>query len=115
MMQQFLSSHYALRVNLLRRQTEYAVINENPQVREPNTQVREPLSEQTGLHYEVLDDMALNTIFFELRKAGIRTTFHELECYLFSRFIPQYHPFRAYMDALLPGTDATVPLHSPAA
>lgn len=118
MMQQFLSSHYALRVNLLRRQTEYAVINENPQVREPNTQVREPftnenpqvrepntqvrepLSEQTGLHYEVLDDMALNTIFFELRKAGIRTTFHELECYLFSRFIPQYHPFRAYMDAL---------------
>lgn len=104
-MEKFLSTHYALRINLLRRQTEYAVINEN--ARKCGNHYDENVR-----HYEVLDDMALNTIFFELRRAGVHVTYHELECYLFSRFIPQYHPFRAYMESLpeWDGRDRITPL-----
>lgn len=103
-MKNYLSSHYAFRVNLLRQSTEWCALGADGKPQEP---------------YRPLDDMTLNTLYFELCEARANgpdgkgsPTRHELECYLFSRFIPQYHPFRDYMSALpkWDGHDRVTPL-----
>ncbi len=91
-MEKFLSSHYNFRINLLRKTTEYA--------------------EAGSRDFRPLDSLALNTVYWHLRREKIPVRFHELECYLYSSFLPQYHPFRAYMDALpaWDGRDRLTPL-----
>lgn len=91
-MEQFLSTHYTLRVNLLRQITEFA---------EAGTQDFRPL-----------DTMALNTIYWHLRREKVAVRFHDLECYLYSGFLPQYHPFHSYMEQLpaWDGRDRVTPL-----
>lgn len=84
-MKQYLDNHYDLRVNLLRQATEFRLRDEAGQ----------PIGQ-----YRQMDVMTINSIYFRMKEAGIRVRFHELECYLFSDMLPQYHPFTAYMASL---------------
>lgn len=91
-MKKFLNTHYAFRVNLLRQSTEWRPLSADGQPVGP---------------FRPLDEMTLNTIYFRMCEAmahradgkGIPRR-HELQCYLFSHLIPQYHPIRDYMDRL---------------
>lgn len=99
-MKDFLNSHYAFRINSLRQVTEYAKVNENENEDENENGNGNEDEKRGELQYKELDDMVLNTIFFEMVEAGIEVRRHYLECYLFSGFVPQYHPFHSYMNAL---------------
>ena len=91
-MKKFLNTHYAFRVNLLRQSTEWRPLSADGQPVGP---------------FRPLDEMTLNTIYFRMCEAmahradgkGIPRR-HELQCYLFSHLIPQYHPIRDYMASL---------------
>lgn len=83
-MEKFLNKNYQFRVNTLRERTEWR--------RNAQEAWRE------------LDDLGLNTIYFELLRAGIQVGIKDVERYLYSEFIPAYHPFRDYL-AQLPAWD----------
>lgn len=79
-MYKFLEKNYHFRVNTLRECTEWR--------RNGQEEWRE------------LDDRALNTIYFELQRADIAVGIKDVERYLYSEFVPAYHPFHDYLNAL---------------
>lgn len=79
-MKEFLEKNYQFRVNTLRERTEWR---------------RGALEE-----WRELDDLGLNTVYFELLDAGIHVGIKDVERYLYSEFVPAYHPFRDYLSSL---------------
>lgn len=80
MMYKFLEKNYQFRVNALRERTEWRRSSED--------------------EWRELDDRGLNTIYFELLRAGFSVGIKDVERYLYSEFVTAYHPFRDYLDAL---------------
>lgn len=79
-MYKFLEKNYQFRVNALRERTEWRRSSED--------------------EWRELDDRGLNTIYFELLRADMPVGIKDVERYLYSEFVPAYHPFRDYLDAL---------------
>lgn len=79
-MEKFLDKNYQFRVNTLRERTEWR--------RNAQEAWRE------------LDDLGLNTIYFELLRADIQVGIKDVERYLYSEFVTAYHPFRDYLGQL---------------
>lgn len=79
-MQLFLENHYQFRVNVLRERTEWRRSSQEA--------------------WRELDDRSLNTIYFELLNADIEVGIKDVERYLYSEFVPSFHPFRDYLAAL---------------
>lgn len=79
-MQNFLKKNYQFRVNVLRECTEWR---------------RNSLEE-----WRELDDRSLNTVYFEICNAGIPVGVKDVERFLYSEFVPSYHPFRNYLSGL---------------
>ena len=78
----FLNRHYELRYNLLSEQTEYR-----------------PIGGQLD-EFVPLDQRQVNTICIEIRREGVNCWDRDLNRYLNSAFIHEYHPFRLYMEEL---------------
>lgn len=81
-MEVFLKEHFELRFNRLAEVTEYRKRSEVPGV------------------FKVLDLREANTLFIELEKAGVKCKEHALLRFLHSAYIPEYHPFRLYLEEL---------------
>ena len=79
-MQNFLKKNYQFRVNVLRERTEWR--------RNSQEEWRE------------LDDRCLNTVYFEINNAGILVGVKDVERFLYSEFVPSFHPFRDYLSGL---------------
>lgn len=79
-MDRLLKQNFQFRVNVLREKTEWRRSDADA--------------------WQELDDRALNTIFFSISQTGSRVNFKQLERYLYSDFIPSFHPFQDYLAAL---------------
>ena len=90
----FLQGHYDLRYNVLTDQVEGR--------EKGNSESR----------FVLIDRRSLNTMVIEARKCGVNCWDRDIERILKSKFIDNYHPFRAYMEALpkWDGTDRVTPL-----
>lgn len=82
----FLTSHYDFRYNLLTGETEFR-----------------PTGQRTTPFVPV-GKRELNTFCIEAHAEGIPCWDKDLNRYIYSTYIPAYHPFRLYMDEL-PGWD----------
>ncbi len=98
MIAEFLSKHYEFRVNSLRQETEWRVKRDENNCTPSNccdVQNNNPSED-----WQILDERTLNTIYIELLNAGLKVRMSSLKCYLYSGFIPSYHPFQNYFDDL---------------
>ena len=117
-MEKYLTSHYALRFNLLSEQTEYKPLGKAGLSYGANNQAgasnqaggsnQAEASNRTSTSslvsnpnaFKILTKRDENTLFIEMRKAGIACKERAMSCYIHSSFVPHYHPFRLYMDGL---------------
>lgn len=85
----FLKSHYDFRYNLLTEETEFR-----------------PLGQCDAL-FQPVGRRELNTFCIRAHEQGISCWDKDLSRYVYSTYIPGYHPFRLYMEELPPwdGTD----------
>ncbi len=87
-MEQFLGEQYDLRFNKLTSETEFRKRN------------------LSGACFQPVGQRELNSFCIEARKQGIDCWDRDVSRYVFSDSIPEYHPFRLYMDEL-PDWDGT--------
>ena len=87
-MEQFLGEQYDLRFNKLTSETEFRKRN------------------LSGTCFQPVGQRELNSFCIEARKQGIDCWDRDVSRYVFSDSIPEYHPFRLYMDEL-PDWDRT--------
>ena len=87
-MEQFLGEQYDLRFNKLTSETEFRKRN------------------LSGTCFQPVGQRELNSFCIEARKQGIDCWDRDVSRYVFSDSIPEYHPFRLYMDEL-PDWDGT--------
>lgn len=94
----FLTSRYRFRFNLLTEETEVARMEENI----PDTHLR----------YAKIDDRWMNSLSLEAIETGINCWDRDIQRFVRSRRIAEYHPFTAYFDQLpeWDGTDRVSPL-----
>ena len=120
----FLLERVMLRYNVITKQTEVHVIEQAPKPPEEATARPEDylrwlkewqewikptaglpsLSREgqgEGLHYELLTDHMENTLYTEL-KAQKEVRMQDLHSVIESDFVPEYHPFRQYLERLPP-------------
>lgn len=90
----FLQGHYDLRYNVLTDQVEG---------RERGNR---------AMPFALIDRRSLNTMVIEARKCGVNCWDRDIERILKSKYVENYHPFRAYMEALpqWDGVDRVTPL-----
>ena len=81
-MEQFLGEQYDLRFNKLTSETEFRKRN------------------LSGACFQPVGQRELNSFCIEARKQGIDCWDRDVSRYVFSDSIPEYHPFRLYMDEL---------------
>ena len=84
----FLQKQYDFRYNLLTEETEYRPANKR------------------AVPFEPVNKRELNTFCMEAHDQGISCWDKDLSRYIYSTCIPEYHPFRLYMEEL-PGWDGT--------
>lgn len=84
----FLQKQYDFRYNLLTEETEYRPANKR------------------AVPFEPVSKRELNTFCMEAHDQGISCWDKDLSRYIYSTCIPEYHPFRLYMEEL-PGWDGT--------
>ena len=84
----FLQKQYDFRYNLLTEETEYRPANKR------------------AVPFEPVGKRELNTFCMEAHDQGIACWDKDLSRYIYSTCIPEYHPFRLYMEEL-PGWDGT--------
>ena len=84
----FLQKQYDFRYNLLTEETEYRPANKR------------------AVPFEPVGKRELNTFCMEAHDQGISCWDKDLSRYIYSTCIPEYHPFRLYMEEL-PGWDGT--------
>lgn len=92
----FLQKQYDFRYNLLTEETEYRPANKR------------------AVPFEPVSKRELNTFCMEAHDQGISCWDKDLSRYIYSTCIPEYHPFRLYMEEL-PGWDGTDRLEALAA
>ena len=78
----FLQKQYDFRYNLLTEETEYRPAGKR------------------GIPFEPVGKRELNTFCMEAHDQGIPCWDKDLSRYIYSTFIPEYHPFRLYMEEL---------------
>ena len=78
----FLNQRYELRYNVLSEQTEYRPIGGRLE------------------EFVPLDQRQVNTLCIEIRSSGVNCWDRDLNRYLNSSFIHEYHPFHLYMEEL---------------
>ena len=82
----FLTSHYRFRFNVLTEETEVAEVTNNI----PDTHLR----------YTKVDERWMNTLSMEAIETGIDCWDRDIQRFVRSRRISEYHPFTAYFEQL---------------
>ena len=102
---QFLLERVILRHNVITQQTEVHVIERREGTDYPNStngNYLPSLREGSGVgYYVLLTDRIENTLYTEL-KAQKEVRMQDLHSVIESDFVPEYHPFREYLEHLPP-------------
>ena len=84
-LERFITERYVLRANIVSGATEWAPVTESGM---PATEFRE------------MDDCFENSLWCEMRRAGINTDLQSLSTLLRSDFVRRFHPLADYLDGL---------------
>ena len=97
-MEAYLTSHYALRFNLLSEQTEYKPLGKTSHQSGDSSCGSPQTTSFDG--FKILTKRDENTLFIEMEKAGIECKERAMSRYIHSSYVPHYHPFKLFMDNL---------------
>lgn len=84
-MEEFMNENYEFRYNVITCRPEFRKKTEN----DGNNQ-----------SFQLVDDYSFNSVRREIKNNHIRTSTAELKSLLNSDFVPQFHPFRDYLENL---------------
>lgn len=83
--QEYINNHYKMRHNKLSFKVEYAQLTDSP-----------------SPDYNIIDDRFVNSLWRQMQLDNVSTDLQTLNTIIGSNFVPEYHPFRLWIENLPP-------------